>query len=138
MTVYDATNRLIDYFKKKDAFRVWDDFKELLIVDFDIESTHAAILAALNALVELKLVVKSRDSENEKDIYVLNRPLIMQHQYVNLEFGAIMRIIDSLSHWKDVAKVPLQIDPFNITQENLNILVGLANKYIEVVEKEQT
>lgn len=136
MTIYDANTKLIDYFKSNDTFRVWEDFKELLIISAEIEGAHAAILGALNGFVELKLVVKSKDKQGN-DVFVLVRPLIMQTQFCNLEYGTILRVLETLHKWKELSGNPIQLDPFNITQENIIVLVGLANSGLEKIRKEE-
>jgi hypothetical protein len=123
MTVYHATNKLIEFFAQNDTFYLEDDFKKIVLIS-DNDGDKAALLAGLDELTKQNLVIKK--NFNDKDYWVLLRPLAMQNQDVSVPLALGLEISKLLNETEP--KDPSRSDPLNLNSQDILNLFILAKK----------
>ena len=72
MTVYEATNRLFEWFQNKDSIELEEDFNSIVLISENKERELACIELALESLEKAELI-KPKEL-NGKKYWILNKP----------------------------------------------------------------
>lgn len=126
MTVLEASNKLIEFFLKNDAFSIENDFNKICLIS-DTDADQAAVLAALDALTEQQLIIKKHF--NKCDYWVLLQPLALKMQEVVLPITVAAEIANLINNFEP--KDDTRCNPMNININDISNLLFLAKKTVD-------
>ena len=97
MTVCEATEELLKYYKDNDAFVISRDAPKLLLISEDEEAELAALTAALRQMEEHKVISREEVSGNE--YFILNKSLQSMSREVEIDLETANLIAGSINQF---------------------------------------
>ena len=141
MNILDSTLLLYDWFQENDSFNMDEDFIKIKAITDEPERDRASFLCALKSLEKYEVVqsslVKWGKTEEEKEYWVLNKPIASLPQNIELDSvlaGAIATTINTFS--KKIERPDIYCDPLNVTGDNIRDLCFMAGLMSDDHEKD--
>ena len=97
MTVCEATEELLKYYKDNDVFVLSKDVSKVLLISEDEDAELAAIRAALNQMEEHKVISREEVSGNE--YFILNKSLQSMSQDMEIDLETANLIASSINQF---------------------------------------
>ena len=97
MTVCEATEELLKYYKDTDVFVLSKDVSKVLLISEDEDAELAAIRAALNQMEEHKVISREEVSGNE--YFILNKSLQSMSQDMEIDLETANLIASSINQF---------------------------------------
>jgi hypothetical protein len=116
VNVFDASERVLDWFLKNDYFNIDEHFKNVCLIS-DTDADKAALILALEELEKEKIILKKEF--DKKEFWVLVSPLLNREQKIpsslmtNLAIAQKVNSINNNSH----------CNPFSISENDLQTLL---------------
>ncbi len=122
MTVLDATQKLLEFFVKNDAFAFEPDFKKICLIS-DTDADFAAVEAALDAFVTRGILIKK--DIKERSYWVLIKPLGLQNQEISIPLSLSVLISATLNKLDPNGMVS---NPLAINDQDILALLLMSQK----------
>ena len=97
MTVCEATEEILKYYKDNDVFVLSKDVSKVLLISEDEDAELAAIRAALNQMEEHKVISREEVSGNE--YFILNKSLQSMSQDMEIDLETANLIASSINQF---------------------------------------
>jgi len=126
MTIFDAVNKLIEHFLKKDSFNIEEDYANIMTISETPEEDKMCFLLALEDM-EKTDIVKCFQS-GKKRTYILKKPLISYDQNITLSGLTASMMSKVINDFCDKIKDKRDYcDPRNITEKDIRNLMFIAS-----------
>lgn len=134
MTVCEATEELLKYYKENDVFVLGKDLSTVLLISEDENAELAAIQAALKDLEEHKVI--SSQEVGEIKYFVLNKSLQSMSQDLELDLDTANLIAGSINQFCTKTETfDNEADPLNLTVKDLRTLAFMSNFLLDSDKK---
>ena len=134
MTVCEATEELLKYYKENDVFVLGKDLSTVLLISEDENAELAAIQAALKDLEEHKVI--SSQEVGETKYFVLNKSLQTMSQDLELDLDTANLIAGSINQsCTKTETFDNEADPLNLTVKDLRTLAFMSNFLLDSDKK---
>lgn len=129
MTVLEATQKLLSYFKDSKSFNLEKDALKICIISLNDELDKAIILKALSNLEQEKLI--SLVSYKKQEFWVLNKSLDSYNQTLTISASTIKAIAEIINPISQKLSNPNSlVDTLNITENNIIDLILICQELL--------
>lgn len=146
MTVLQAIEKLTKWFESHNSFNFKEDYLNLILIEENALAARAGILCGLNELektnflssaeIDIKCEGKKIISIEKQKYWVLRQPLNQLNQTLILN-GVTCNLIATVinEYCKQIKDEKNLCNPLNITNNDINNLLGVFNNLIKLSNK---
>lgn len=139
MTGLEARSKVLEYLIEHDSI-TYENIEFLIKGEKNMPEARVAVLCAINELTTsgvLYLNPIASTTDYQSLIWVLSKPLILHNQKVEIDGNTALQIASIINAFSEtVNDSSIRIDPLNIDNKSISILLEILALYSEKEDKE--
>lgn len=140
MTVFDAINKLLEWFQKNDTFNFGRDFKKVILISDNKERDEQILQIALKKLEQNEIISCGGTPDSKEVYYILNKKLAALEQTVVLDGNLALEVAKKINDFCEKEKIEdCLADPLAIKAKDIMNLLNMIEIFkVASLNKEES